>query len=62
MEDPLREDINHNIAAIRYGWKDGTDKEGQTEKGEVNVRMVTGDHLATAKCIAVQVGIISEEE
>lgn len=62
MDDPLRADIEKDIAAIRYGWKDGDKVEGEAEKGEVNVRMVTGDHLATAKSIAVKVGIIHESE
>jgi len=31
-------------------------------KNQVNIRMITGDHIETALFVAKQVGIISEEE
>jgi magnesium-transporting ATPase (P-type) len=36
------------------------DKSGQKEV--VVVKMVSGDHLDTAKAVAIQAGIIDEEE
>jgi len=45
VEDPLIEDIHHTVQLIRYGKLVEDDEEVDNQ---VNVRMVTGDHLETA--------------
>jgi len=55
LEDPLREGVRDSITAIRCASSDVPDagSEGKKIKKDVNVRMVTGDHLETAKWVAV---------
>jgi len=48
LQDPLREEIIPSVANCR--------------RAGVTVRMVTGDNLDTARAIAVEAGIISEED
>ena len=46
-----------NVQHIRYG---ETDDSSVFKNNQVNVRMVTGDHIGTAKNVAVQAGIIEK--
>lgn len=57
IEDPLRDDIQESVNLIRYGHTERTQ-----ELNQVNIRMVTGDHLDTAISVAVQSGIIKTME
>lgn len=47
LKDPLRENIKSIVTAIR-------------QKDKVNVRMISGDHIETAKRVAYQAGIIDD--
>jgi Ca2+ transporting ATPase len=67
MSDPPRPGIAKSIQAIRYGHtgevSEADDKaRGDDGAGRVNVRMVTGDHLETAKAAAVACGICRADE
>ena len=59
IEDPLIEDICQTVQLIRYGKHVEDDEEAENQ---VNVRMVTGDHIETAKRVAIKAGIITESE
>lgn len=59
VKDELIEDIHNTVQLIRYGKLVEDDEEVDNQ---VNVRMVTGDHLETAKQVAIQAGIITESE
>ena len=61
FEDPLNLAINKTVQLIRYG-KKLEDDELPPDKDQVQVRMITGDHILTAKKIAIDAGIISEAE
>ena len=58
LNDPIRDDARESIHLIRFGHSDITN----TENGDVNVRMVTGDHIETAKNVALRLGIIDDNE
>ena len=58
MDDPLRDDIDQSIKIIRYGQLEGDENEGN----QVNIRMVSGDHIDCAKIVALRTGIIKQEE
>lgn len=60
MDDPLRPNIGEAIQYIRYGQLETAGE--QAEGNQVNIRMVTGDHIETAKAIAVLTGIVKPEE
>lgn len=45
--DPLRDKVKHSVQYAHIG--------------NINVRLVSGDHLETAKSVAVQAGIITEQ-
>ena len=60
LDDPLRQDIDQSIQYIRYGHLETA--SDATENNQVNIRMVTGDHIETAKSVALDVGIIKPEE
>ena len=60
LEDPLREDIDTTVQLIRYGHKQTS--FDNNENYQVNVRMITGDHVDTAREVAFRCGIITEEE
>jgi magnesium-transporting ATPase (P-type) len=65
MADPPRPGIAKSIQAIRYGHTGEVSEvdDGKDDgAGRVNVRMVTGDHLATAKAAAVACGICRQDE
>lgn len=60
MDDPLRANIEESIQYIKYGQ---LDKHGDQVDGEqVNIRMITGDHIETAKAVALRTGIIKAED
>ena len=70
LEDPIREvedenqiPVKNSIQLIRYGTV-LSEKVNRSKgaKNQVNIRMITGDHIETALYVAKQVGIISEEE
>jgi len=63
LEDPIRESVHKAVQMIRYGtvFEDKVDRS-RGAKNQVNIRMVTGDHMDTALYVAVKAGIISEEE
>ena len=61
MKDPLRENMMDSIHLIRYGYHFDKDKP-QPDKDQVSIRMMTGDHIETARETAVQAGIISPDE
>jgi magnesium-transporting ATPase (P-type) len=65
MADPPRPGIAKSIQAIRYGHTGEVSEvdDGKDDgAGRVNVRMVTGDHLETAKAAAVACGICRADE
>lgn len=61
LADPIRTNVKAAIHTIRYGHIKAK-PDPDRPNAEVNVRMVTGDHLETAKYIAKQAGIVKEEE
>jgi magnesium-transporting ATPase (P-type) len=61
LEDPVRESIEETCMMIKYGKH--FDKESEEPVDEsVKIKMVTGDHIETAKKVALVCGIITEEE
>lgn len=64
MDDPIRDTVTESIQLIKYGTvlENYDEKEKKKIKNQVNVRMVTGDHIQTAKTVAIKVGIIKPEE
>jgi len=63
LEDSVREDVDKSIQLIKYGTLlgDNVDRK-KGAKNQVNIRMITGDHMETALHVALAVGIITEEE
>ena len=59
LKNETRQDVDKHVALIKYGSKN---VENQKEKGNVNVRMISGDHLETCKYIAIKAGIVTKEE
>lgn len=60
MDDRIRDHIQDPIHLIRYGYSDRESEAKDTN--QVNVRMITGDHLETAKYVAKCCGIVTEAE
>jgi magnesium-transporting ATPase (P-type) len=58
LDDPLRDKIAESISHLRYGSLDPDVNEGN----QVNIRLVSGDHLDCAKTVALRSGIIKQEE
>lgn len=54
LEDRIRPEIDEPINLIKYGH---TDTAAETST-QVNVRLVSGDHLETCKAIALRTGIV----
>ena len=60
LDDPLRDSIDESVQFIKYGQVGNL---GDAVDGtQVNIRMVTGDHLETAKVVALRAGIITNEQ
>jgi Ca2+ transporting ATPase len=57
LEDRIRPEIDEPINLIKYGH---TDTAAETPT-QVNVRLVSGDHLETCKAIALRTGIVKGE-
>lgn len=60
LEDPVSENVHKPIQMIRFGHND--DNIELRDNNQVNVRMVTGDHLETAKYVALKTNIVSLDE
>jgi magnesium-transporting ATPase (P-type) len=58
LVDPIREDIQLTVNAIRSA--DGP--SGEKGNSQVNIKMVTGDHIETARWVGIQSGIIEKED
>lgn len=56
LDDPLRESIHETVQSIKFG------EGGNGTSSSVNVKMVTGDHIETAKFVAIAAGIITEAD
>lgn len=59
LEDTIRAGVKESIQLIKGGSNDASDL---SKKNKVNVRLVSGDHLETAKHVAVEASIITGEE
>jgi len=63
LEDPVRDGVGSSIQLIKYGTLLGENVDRKKgAKNQVNIRMITGDHIDTALHVALEVGIITEEE
>lgn len=64
LDDPIRSTVQESIQLIKYGTtiQDKIDMQTKGIKNQVNIRMVTGDHIDTAIQVAMRVGIISFDE
>lgn len=60
LYDEISFDVHKPIHLIRFGHND--DSIEMRDANQVNVRMVTGDHLETAKYVALKTGIVSLDE
>lgn len=58
LADELRPEVSVPISLLKYGHTDAA-AEGT---GQVNVRMISGDHLETCKRVAVRAGIVKPAE
>lgn len=54
MRDDLRDEVTEAISLLKYG----SNTTIVDNNGEVNVRILTGDHIETAKQVALHSGII----
>ena len=63
LKDELNEGVKDAVKKIKYGTTNAAEieKAKGAHKNTVNIRMVTGDHLATAVKVAVDCGIIDEK-
>lgn len=48
MEDELRDEVAESVEILRFGQKESADNSGQ-----VTVRILTGDHIDTAKYVGL---------
>ena len=60
LDDPVSDNVHKPIHMIRFGHND--DNIELRDNNQVNVRMVTGDHLETAKYVALKTNIVSLDE
>lgn len=58
MQDELRDEAKEAIMMLKYG----SNTTIVDNNGEVNVRILTGDHIETAKQVALRSGIIMQED
>jgi Ca2+-transporting ATPase len=49
LKDPLRKNVKSMVNAVK-------------QRGHVNVRMISGDHIETAKRVAYKAGIITDDD
>ena len=60
MLDELREDIEDSVKQLKFGCEENScDAQNSVQ---VNVRILTGDHLDTAKYVGLRTGIIQADE
>jgi Ca2+-transporting ATPase len=65
LEDDLRVNVRDSVHTIKFGTKDVYGEDTTEERdlsSEVNIRMLSGDHIDTCRNIAIQAGIISASE
>lgn len=63
LDDPINADVRKSVEYITYGHPDLKDKQqANGNKNSVNIRMVSGDHIETAKAVAYAAGILDENE
>lgn len=66
LEDKLRKDVSEDVQKIKFGNISNINDDDFTEQSqlnmEVNIRMLSGDHIDTCRNIAIQAGIITEAE
>jgi Ca2+-transporting ATPase len=55
LADPLRKGVSDVIQTLKYGSSVVSHKQSP----QVNIRMITGDHLETAKAVALESGIVT---
>jgi len=60
LHDPIIKDVDKAVQLIRYGH--ASTLSDSSDNNQVNIRMVTGDHIDTAKFVALQTGIINSDE
>ena len=60
LKDPIVDDIQETVQLIRYGH--AKTMADSSDNSQVNIRMVTGDHVDTAKSVAYLTGIVKQEE
>lgn len=58
LKDELRQEVNVPITLLRFGHTEPNSESS----GQVNIRMISGDHLDTCKNIAARAGIVGPED
>lgn len=58
LKDELRQEVNIPITLLRFGH---TEPKSDSP-GQVNIRMISGDHLDTCKNVAARAGIVGPED
>lgn len=62
MEDPIRDSVRKTIDLIRYGFHIENHQMDPKDAFQVNLRMMTGDHIETARKVAIDCGLLTLEE
>lgn len=66
LDDPVRDGVRTSIEEIMLGKanleKDNDDDFVKVMQQEVNIRMLSGDHIETCRRVAIETGIINENE
>jgi len=60
MDDPVRNGLKADVRRLQFG-KDAADIDISSNKPEVTVRILTGDHPETARHVAIEAGIITDQ-